>query len=55
MPIFGKLLVYTIQQCKAALEQIERNDYAARLVDDGMKTIVKYGISFYKKHCKVMV
>lgn len=43
------------QQCKAALEQIERNDYAARLVDDGMKTIVKYGISFYKKHCKVMV
>lgn len=38
---------------KTALEQIEKKDYAARLLEDGMKKIVRYGIAFYKKHCKV--
>jgi hypothetical protein len=26
--------------------------YDAILFDDGMKTIIKYGIAFYKKECK---
>lgn len=39
--------------CKKALEQIERNHYSALLEENGMKTIIKYGIAFYKKHCKV--
>ena len=41
--------------CGEALAQIERNNYAARLVDDGMKTIIKYGIAFYKKHCRAVL
>lgn len=41
--------------CNKALEQIETNNYAARLIEDGMKAIVKYGIAFYKKHCKVVL
>ena len=40
--------------CMEALDQIERNHYEARLVEDGMKSILKYGIAFYKKRCKVM-
>ena len=40
--------------CIEALDQIERNHYEARLVEDGMKSILKYGIAFYKKHCKVI-
>lgn len=41
--------------CKKALDQIERNHYDARLVEDGMKSVVKYGIAFYKKHCRVLL
>lgn len=41
--------------CTQALEQIERNRYETSLVDDGMKSIIKYGIAFYKKNCKVML
>lgn len=41
--------------CERALEQIEEKRYEASLIDDGMKTIVKYGIAFYKKNCKVAV
>ena len=33
----------------------EEKKYDAFLIDDGMKTIVKYGIAFYKKNCKVML
>ena len=40
--------------CIEALDQIERNHYEACLVEDGMKSILKYGIAFYKKHCKVI-
>lgn len=39
--------------CQEALDQIESRHYAARLTDDGMKTIVRYGIAFYKKGCMV--
>lgn len=41
--------------CKEALNQIEQNRYEEQLRDDGMETILKYGISFYKKRCKVML
>ncbi len=38
--------------CKRALAQIEERGYAERLLRDGMKNIVKYGIACYKKACK---
>ena len=38
--------------CREALEQIERKRYAERLMQDGMKTIHKYGIACYKKTAK---
>lgn len=41
--------------CAEALEQIERNDYASLLREDGMKHILKYGIACCKKNCKVVV
>jgi hypothetical protein len=41
-------------RCEEALEQMDEKQYEARLLDDGMETILKYGIAFYKKKCKVM-
>lgn len=43
------------KSCAQALEQIEKNKYEASLVEDGMKKIVKYGIAFYKKNCRVVI
>jgi hypothetical protein len=43
------------EQCKEALEQIEEKQYAAELINDGMTKIIKYGIVFNKKSCKVMM
>ncbi len=40
--------------CKEALEQIHDRNYAEALIDDGMKTIYRYGIACYKKRCKVV-
>lgn len=40
--------------CAEALRQIEEKNYAAVLCDDGMEKIIKYGIAFYKKRCKVL-
>ncbi len=39
--------------CRMALDQIEKKDYEAQLRDDGMRTILKYGIACYKKRCRV--
>ena len=36
-----------------AVKQIEKNNYAQELQDEGIDTILKYGIAFYKKRCKV--
>lgn len=36
------------------LEQIERNKYIEVLEEDGVEKIIKYGIAFYKKKCKVL-
>ena len=40
--------------CSEAIDQIEEKRYTARLEDDGMNTIFKYGIAFYRKRCKVV-
>lgn len=39
--------------CMEALAQIEDKNYAERLLDDGMNTILKYGIACHKKTCMV--
>ena len=39
--------------CRHALKQIEEKHYADRLTDEGMTTILKYGIACYKKKCRV--
>ena len=41
--------------CKEALKQIEEKKYEAKLWDDGMRNILKYGIACYKKECKVVM
>lgn len=41
--------------CREALEQIERNQYEEELRDEGVEVILKYGIAFYKKRCRVML
>ena len=40
--------------CAEALKQIEEKEYAAKLLEDGMETIIKYGIACNRKKCKVM-
>ena len=39
--------------CDAALKQIEEQDYAAELIDEGYQNIYKYGFCFCKKICMV--
>ena len=41
--------------CAAALRQIKEKNYEAKLKNDGMETIVKYGIACYKKRCRVAI
>ena len=40
--------------CAEALNQIEENHYEEEIRRCGMKTVLKYGIACYKKHCKVV-
>lgn len=42
------------QGCREALEQIEKLDYAARLEEDGIDTVIKYGIACNRKKCRVV-
>ena len=39
--------------CNEALEQIEKMDYVRYLLDNGMTTILKYGVACYKKKCRI--
>ncbi len=39
--------------CDQALQQIEEQNYAAKLLDEGYKTIFEYGFCFCKKSCMV--
>lgn len=41
--------------CREALEQIERKRYEEELLDEGINHILKYGIAFYKKRCRVIL
>ena len=43
------------KQCKKALEQIDTMGYTEQFCDEGVQTILKYGIACYKKRCRVMV
>ncbi len=40
--------------CQYAMQQIKNRNYEEALIDDGMKTIYRYGIACYKKRCKVL-
>ncbi len=40
--------------CNRAVEQIKQKNYEDGLKDNGIKTIRKYGIAFYKKQCRVI-
>lgn len=41
--------------CQKALEQIGQKQYAQSLNEEGIETILSYGIACYKKRCKVVV
>ncbi|MCD7818349.1 MAG: ATP-binding protein [Lachnospiraceae bacterium] len=43
------------QECKKALKQINDNDYTAELKNDGMRTLLKYGVACFKSQCKVVI
>ncbi|MGN0331308.1 MAG: PD-(D/E)XK nuclease domain-containing protein, partial [Kineothrix sp.] len=40
-------------ECESALAQIEEKNYTAEPLDEGYIRILKYGICFCKKSCKV--
>ena len=40
-------------KCDEALKQIESKNYKNELDDEGYTQIIKYGISFYRKMCKI--
>ncbi len=40
--------------CEKALAQIENSHYEEELKDEGIQEVLRYGIAFYKKRCKVM-
>jgi hypothetical protein len=40
--------------CEAALKQIDDKKYAAKWVNNGYKQIIKYGVGFHKKYCRVI-
>jgi hypothetical protein len=40
--------------CAEALKQIGEMHYDEELCDEGMETIMRYGIAFYKKRCRVV-
>ena len=41
--------------CDEALKQIEEKSYVDKLKQDGMRNFIKYGITCFKKDCKVVV
>ena len=41
------------EACKAALRQIEKQDYEAALRQEGYQDILKYGVAFYRKECMI--
>lgn len=43
------------RECDKVLEQIERHNYDAALLDEGASSVRKYGIACYKKTCRVKI
>lgn len=43
------------ESCREALRQINLRRYEEELLDEGIEHILKYGIAFYKKRCRVML
>lgn len=43
------------EPCREALRQINLRRYEEELLDEGVEHILKYGIAFYKKRCRVML
>ena len=43
------------KDCQAALQQITDKNYEQALRKNGYQNILKYGIAFYHKKCRVMV
>lgn len=41
-------------KCKEALKQIDNRNYDTELIEEGYEKIIKYGISFFKKKCRVL-
>ena len=41
------------EACQEALGQIEEKTYAARLREEGMETILAYGVACFRKQCRV--
>lgn len=41
--------------CQEALEQIADRRYEEELLENGVNQILKYGVAFYKKRCRVMI
>ena len=41
--------------CRKALQQIGVKHYEEALMEEGVDHILKYGIAFYKKRCRVML
>ncbi len=41
--------------CREALKQIEEKRYADRVTEDGMRTVIKYGVACYKKDCRIIM
>lgn len=40
--------------CDEAVRQINHNEYTAELKEDGMRTLLKYGMAFYKNQCRIV-
>lgn len=40
-------------KCKEALKQIDNKNYDIELIEEGYEKIIKYGISFFKKKCRI--
>lgn len=40
--------------CREALAQIEEQNYEAELAADGYRPILKYGLCFFKKGCRIL-
>ena len=43
------------QACEVALQQIKEKRYEEKLIEDGMKKVLAYGIACYRKECEVKI